>query len=308
MKAMRKLFRRWAAGMTAVLMLPAVAWTGCSDKEEPEPKPEVTKWQIEATAKFAVKSEAAGDYAWPLMQSFAPTDRIYIWNKTRRKILNGCLKAEAAGDAQAKLVVDGELTGNVEGNDQLLFYYVPENWNAEEYIDLVVSKLGHWYLRPTPGIDKFEAYDPKQTGRPGDEIHYAYYIGSAKVWNTTEGLIRLMREEVVLEPEQSMFSFKMAFYDKNDNQIDVSELGLRPSLTAYINNGGSSATVSPYSFGDNIVMAMNVSKDERNNNKIILGVKDKDGRNYSGDIVAEDKPFENGMYYTIKEPVKMKKL
>ena len=53
---------------------------------------------------------------------------------------------------------------------------------------------------------------------------------------------------------------------------------------------------------------MNVSKDERNNNKIILGVKDKDGRNYSGDIVAEDKPFENGMYYTIKEPVKMKKL
>ena len=117
-----------------------------------------------------------------------------------------------------------------------------------------------------------------------------------------------MREEVVLEPEQSMFSFKMAFYDENDNQIDVSELGLRPSLTAYINNGGSSATVSPYSFGDNIVMAMNVSKDERNNNKIILGVKDKDGRNYSGDIVAEDKPFENGMYYTIKEPVKMKKL
>ena len=304
---MRKLFRQWAAGMTAVLMLPAVAWTGCSDNEEPEPKPEVMKWQIEATAKFAVKSEAAGDYARPLMQSFAPTDRIYIWNKTRRKLLNGCLKAETAGDAQAKLVVDGELTGDVEGNDQLLFYYVPENWNAEEYIDLVVTKVGHWYLRPRPGIDKFEAYDLKQMGRPGDEIHYAYYIGSAKVWNTTEGLIRLMKEEVVLEPEQSMFSFKMAFYDKNDNQIDVSELGLRPSLSGYM-GGGSSVAFSPYSLGDNIVMAMNVSKDERNNNKIILGVKDKDGRNYSGDIVAGDKPFENGMYYAIKEPVKMKKL
>ena len=304
---MRKLFRQWAAGMTAVLMLPAMAWTGCSDKEEPEPEPEVTKWQIEATAKFAVKSEAAGDYARPLMQSFAPTDRIYIRNKTRGKLLNGCLKAEAEGDAQAKLVVDGELTGDVEGNDQLLFYYVPENWNAEEYIDLVVSKLGHWYLRPIPGIDKFEAYDPKQTGRPGDANNFAYYIGSAKVWNTTEGHIRLMQEEVVLEAEQSMFSFNMAFYDENDNQIDVSELGLRPSLKAYINNGGSSVAISPYSFGDNIVMAMNISNDERYNNKITLVVTDKDGRNYAGDIVAEDKPFENGMYYAIKEPVKMKK-
>ena len=305
--------------MFAAAMLLTAVLAGCSEKENSKPLPVPPEWKMEVTATlnaplvmenpdadFLPSEQGSGmAHVRSMVQYFGPDDRIYIFNRSRNKMMDGCLKPVQAGSETARLTADGTLKGEVYGNDLLDLYYVPQNWNAELYIGQVVRQGRKPWWQRSILKSQDQGHGEAQTGRPEDAAHYGYAIGTMRVNNTSGGIIRPAQDRVDLNPQQCLFDFRMEFYDLYGSQVDLSEEEMNPNLHLEVAGSGYQLEFVPYSIAGRMFVAMNMFEESSARHELVLYISSKRGRLYMGTLISPVTPFANGLIFSVEQPLRM---
>ena len=290
-----------------VLALLFTALTSCSDDEVESPAKEKQEWTMTIPAVMSGPTHADArleDYIQPV---FGPDDRIYVYNTTRHVLLSGSLKPQTIGQTTTTLVQDGTLTGEVEGNDVLKLYYLPQNWNSKMMIKECFHGGNPWWRR-RPGINDHDNPIPRtQTGLADDISHYAFAIGEVKVWGVRTGDIRTFETQVTFTQQQSFFRLAFQFEDQEGNPVDASTIDLSNEEMCRMHvwtDNTEAYNFHPGTLSGELWLAIGVYP---NMESVTFVMCDQSNRLFRGSLtMPENEMFQKGKIYNSDEPVVLK--
>ncbi len=298
----------------SVAMLSNVALTCCSDNVE---GPNVKTWDmtIEAVMEGGTRTEATVEN---IIHNFTTGDNIYVYNATKRMMLNGCLKPMTVGQTTTTLVPYDKLRGKVEAGDKLYLTYVPYCEMSQDRLNTLLGILkgrGHdmWFDGP---IYYYGSMDIHTTWLPNNAMSFDYAESTVQVESTDDGTIRIKGGKASFAHRQSIFQLTFRFEDKEGNNVDVGSFNIRErGMTVYPilsdNRRGNQKyyTIQPYILMGEVglVIPFRYGNYAINHVQLHFTVHDANKNiTYHGHLNAPDGKFQNGKIYRPTEPIVMK--
>ena len=302
--------------MAMTLMMSAVV--SCSDDEN---GPSARNWDIaiEAVMEGGTRTEATVE---DIIHNFTTGDNIYVYNATKRMMLNGCLKPMTVGQTTTTLVPYDKLRGKVEAGDKLYLTYVPYCEMSQDRYNTLLGILkgrGHdmWFDGP---IYYYGSMDIHTTWLPNDAMSFDYAESTVQVESTDDGTIRVKGGKASFAHRQSIFQLTFRFEDKEGNNVDVGSFNIKErGMTVYaiyldLNSDKGRGnqeyySIQPYLLMDEVSMVRPFPYGNYAIREIELHFTVHDANtntNYHGHLDAPDGKFQNGKIYVPTEPIVMK--
>ena len=305
-----KNFRNIVRGLMtlSVATLLVITAVNCSDDEK---GPSARTWSmtVEAVMENGTEDGTRTDaIAEDIIHDFSTEDRIYVYNATKRSLLDGCLKPVEGGQPAATLIPDGSLKGIVEVGDELVLNYYPFDWYPDEQdISLKLKKYRHnpWYGSPPISSYCVGYY---QTGERSKIMNFYCAESHVMVESTKGGVIQVSERTAKFTPLQSIFQLSFRFVDEEGNDIGVDVLDMKgePIRTRFWDDNlqGIQDMISfcPSAMDENIYVALPTIFPLENFTRLIINIG-----GYEGSMDAPDGKFQNGKIYRPTEPIVMKK-
>ena len=220
------------------------------------------------------------------VSSFKTTDKIYVYNQTKDKMLTGFLEPSADGKT---CNLTGNLTGTIEANDELVLLYNLSNYDSDKtkcHFD-----YGH------------------QDGTQAGVIDGA--MATVTVDNNT-GSVLTTKATAQFQNVQSMFRFqftssntllsvKSVDITSNSNGIAMFYFPLNDA-DKYICYGGISTNLSTATT-DPIYLALCIDESNSAGDLLTFEVVDADNKLYTTTKAAPNNGFVNGKYYYNTTPI-----
>ena len=315
-----KRFGNYLRGLAikSVAMLSSVALTCCSDDEN---GPSARNWDIaiEAVMEGGTRTDATVE---DIIHNFTTGDSIYVYNATKRTLLNGCLKPMTVGQTRTTLVPYDKLKGKVEVGDKLYLTYVPYCEMSQERYNTLLSILkgrgyGMWVDGPVYYYGTMSGY---KTLLPDDAMSFDYAESTVQVESTDDGIIRVKEDKAEFAHSQSIFQLTFRFEDKDGNNVDVGSLYIKEHgvmvYSIYIDlnldkykSDQEYYSIQPYLLTDGVSMVRPFSYGNHAISEIELHFTVHDANTnitYHGHLDAPDGKFQNGKIYCPTEPIVMK--
>ena len=302
----------------SVAMLSNVALTCCSDDVE---GPNVKTWDmtIEAVMEGGTRTEATVEN---IIHNFTTGDNIYVYNATKRMMLNGCLKPMTVGQTTATLVPYDKLRGKVEAGDKLYLTYVPYCEMSQDRLNTLLDILkgrGHdmWFDGP---LYYYGSMYSHRTWLPDDAMSFDYAESTVQVESTDDGTIRVKGGKASFAHRQSIFRLTFRFEDKEGNNVDVGSFNIKErgmtvyaiylDLNSYKGRGNQEYyNIQPYLLMNEVSMVRPFPYGNYAISEIQLHFTVHDANTnitYHGHLDAPDGKFQNGKVYSPTEPIVMK--
>ncbi|MBR6177460.1 MAG: hypothetical protein IKQ70_06210 [Bacteroidales bacterium] len=217
---------------------------------------------------------------------FKASEKVYVYNKTQEEYLEGTLSPTNISSNGLSCVIAGNVTGTVEVNDELEFYYNADNFDNQEYA----------YRKNI----KYE----EQNGEKTNLLDAGIAAGITVVSVDQNGKFTLDKD-LEFKMLQSMFKFK---FESNNQPVTVKTLVInsednsiyafyQPYYTpAYQGNGMLLYPTSPTSGYLYAAICINESL-STSSDALTFIVEDNNGVLYKGEAAAPSGGFKNGNYY-----------
>ena len=217
---------------------------------------------------------------------FESSEKVYVYNKTKQEYLEGTLSPTNISSNGLSCVIAGNVTGTVEVNDELEFYYNADNFENQEYA----------YRKNI----KYE----EQNGTKANLLDAGIAAGINVVSVDQNGKFKLDKD-LEFKMMQSMFKFKFV---SNNQPVTVKTLIInskrssiyafyQPYYTpAYQGEGMLLYPSSPtYEY---LYAAICINENlSTSSDALTFMVEDNNGVLYKGEAAAPSGGFKNGNYY-----------
>ena len=300
--------------LMAAMTLMASAVVSCSDDEI---GPNARNWDIaiEAVMEGGTGTEASVE---DINHNFTTGDDIYVYNATKRMMLNGCLKPMTVGQTTATLVPYDKLRGKVEAGDKLYLTYVPYCEMSQDRYNTLLSILkgrGYdmWFDGP---IHYYGSMYSHRTWLLDDAMSFDYAESTVEVESTDDGTIRVKGGKASFAHRQSIFRLTFRFEDKDGNNVDVGSFNIKergmtvyPILSDNRRGDQQEYTIQPYILMGEVGLVIPFRYGNYAISDIQLHFTVHDANTnvtYHGHLDAPDGKFQNGKIYRPTEPIVMK--
>ena len=288
--------------MSAATLLGTMA-VGCSDNKVE--KPSARNWDvaIEAVMEGGTRTEATIEN---INHDFSTEDRVYVYNATKKSLLDGCLKPSSGGSSATTLLSDGSLNGIVEVGDELIMTYIPFNWSPDEqsiFLKVKEFRYNPWYGAPPISSSCIGYY---QTGEQSKIMNYDYAESHVMVESTKGGIIQVSGKVAEFTHLQSIFQLSFRFVDEGGNDIvpDARNIDNESLRIAFWDDSlqGIQDMISfqPTIMDGEIYLALPILPQD-NVTRLIISIGE-----YEGSMNAPEGKFHNGKIYCPTEPIVMK--
>lgn len=302
--ATMKSFRNTVCGLMAMsaasLLVTMVA--GCSDNEVD--KPSARNWDIavEAVIEGSTRTEATVE---DIIHDFSTEDRVYVYNVTKKRLLEGSLKPLSGGSPATTLVSNGRLNGIVEAEDELIMTYIPFNWSPDGQRSFLKEGSYDPWLGGAPIPRQSMGFF--QRGLKSEIMNFDYAESRTKVVSTKGGVIQVREGTAKFTHLQSIFQLSFRFVDEEGNDIGVDALDMEgePIYIAFWDDNlqvrQDIFSLYPRTMDGNIYVALPIPS-YYHFTKLISSF----GK-YEGSLNAPEGTFHNGKIYCPTEPIVMKR-
>ena len=299
-----KSFRNTVCGLMAMsaasLLVTMVA--GCSDNEVD--KPSARNWDIavEAVIEGSTRTEATVE---DIIHDFSTEDRVYVYNVTKKRLLEGSLKPLSGGSPATTLVSNGRLNGIVEAEDELIMTYIPFNWSPDGQRSFLKEGSYDPWLGGAPIPRQSMGFF--QRGLKSEIMNFDYAESRTKVVSTKGGVIQVREGTAKFTHLQSIFQLSFRFVDEEGNDIGVDALDMEgePIYIAFWDDNlqvrQDIFSLYPRTMDGNIYVALPIPS-YYHFTKLISSF----GK-YEGSLNAPEGTFHNGKIYCPTEPIVMKR-
>lgn len=287
--------------MSAATLLGTMV-AGCSDNEMD--KPSARNWDIavEAVIEGSTRTEATVE---DIIHDFSTEDRVYVYNVTKRRLLEGSLKPLSGGSPATTLVSNGRLNGIVEAEDELIMTYIPFNWSPDGQRSFLKEGSYDPWLGGAPIPRQSMGFF--QRGLKDEIMNFDYAESRVKVASTKGGVIQVGESTAKFTHLQSIFQLSFRFVDEEGNDIGVDALDMEgePIYIAFWDDNlqvrQDIFSLYPRTMDGNIYVALPIPS-YYHFTKLISSF----GK-YEGSLNAPEGTFHNGKIYCPTEPIVMKR-
>ena len=299
-----KSFRNTVCGlmaMSAATLLGTMV-AGCSDNEVEKPSARNWDMAIEAVMEGGTRTDATLE---DIIHNFSTEDRVYVYNVTKKRLLDGSLKPLSAGSSATTLVSNGRLNGIVEAEDELIMTYIPFNWSPDGQRSFLKEGSYDPWLGGAPIPRQSMGFF--QRGLKSEIMNFDYAESRTKVVSTKGGVIQVREGTAKFTHLQSIFQLSFRFVDEEGNDIGVDALDMEgePIYIVFWDDNlqvrQDIFSLSPRTMDGNIYVALPIPS-YYHFTKLISSF----GK-YEGSLNAPEGTFHNGKIYCPTEPIVMKR-
>ena len=275
---------------------------GCSDNEVEKPSARNWDMAIEAVMEGGTRTDATLE---DIIHNFSTEDRIYVYNVTKKRLLDGSLKPLSAGSPATTLLPDGNLNGIVEAEDELIMTYIPFNWSPDGQRSFLKEGSYDPWLGGAPIPRQSMGFFQK--GLKDEIMNFDYAESRTKVVSTKGGVIQVREGTAKFTHLQSIFQLSFRFVDEEGNDIGVDALDMEgePIYIAFWDDNlqvrQDIFSLYPRTMDGNIYVALPIPS-YYHFTKLISSF----GK-YEGSLNAPEGTFHNGKIYCPTEPIVMKR-
>ena len=287
--------------MSAATLLGTMV-AGCSDNEVEKPSARNWDMAIEAVMEGGTRTDATLE---DIIHNFSTEDRIYVYNVTKKRLLDGSLKPLSAGSSATTLLPDGNLNGIVEAEDELIMTYIPFNWSPDGQRSFLKEGSYDPWLGGAPIPRQSMGFF--QRGLKDEIMNFDYAESRTKVVSTKGGVIQVREGTAKFTHLQSIFQLSFRFVDEEGNDIGVDALDMEgePIYIAFWDDNlqvrQDIFSLYPRTMDGNIYVALPIPS-YYHFTKLISSF----GK-YEGSLNAPEGTFHNGKIYCPTEPIVMKR-
>ena len=287
--------------MSAATLLGTMV-AGCSDNEVEKPSARNWDMAIEAVMEGGTRTDATLE---DIIHNFSTEDRIYVYNVTKKRLLDGSLKPLSAGSSATTLLPDGNLNGIVEAEDELIMTYIPFNWSPDGQRSFLKEGSYDPWLGGAPIPRQSMGFFQK--GLKDEIMNFDYAESRTKVVSTKGGVIQVREGTAKFTHLQSIFQLSFRFVDEEGNDIGVDALDMEgePIYIAFWDDNlqvrQDIFSLYPRTMDGNIYVALPIPS-YYHFTKLISSF----GK-YEGSLNAPEGTFHNGKIYCPTEPIVMKR-
>ena len=206
--------------MSAATLLGTMV-AGCSDNEVEKPSARNWDMAIEAVMEGGTRTDATLE---DIIHNFSTEDRIYVYNVTKKRLLDGSLKPLSGGSPATTLLPDGNLNGIVEAEDELIMTYIPFNWSPDGQRSFLKEGSYDPWLGGAPIPRQSMGFF--QRGLKDEIMNFDYAESRTKVVSTKGGVIQVREGTAKFTHLQSIFQLSFRFVDEEGNDIGVDALDM----------------------------------------------------------------------------------
>ncbi len=276
--------KKFIYSLTAI----ALVLTACH-KETQTASQKTYQFTVSASLPSETKSVAIDGIT--CQRSFQLTDRIFVYNKTKKRSYSGYLQPVSINAAGNECSLSGSLSGSeISVNDELLLMYKITNY----------------------GVQIFYNYQT-QDGSPETVLDGAE--ATVTVAACENGAIT-MTAPAAFANVQSIFRFK--FSDRDSNPLTVSEVRIESQKKGLTRNYFPCNNDNKYFYewstftisnptSDYVYFALPVNESESEGDVLDFKVTDNAQEYYRGRVNAKSGGFENGKYYYNNAPIPLTK-
>ena len=287
--------------MSAATLLGTMV-AGCSDNEVEKPSARNWDMAIEAVMEGGTRTDATLE---DIIHNFSTEDRIYVYNVTKKRLLDGSLKPLSAGSSATTLLPDGNLNGIVEAEDELIMTYIPFNWSPDGQRSFLKEGSYDPWLGGAPMPRQRMGFF--QRGLKDEIMNFDYAESRTKVVSTKGGVIQVREGTAKFTHLQSIFQLSFRFVDEEGNDIGVDALDMEgePIYIAFWDDNlqvrQDIFSLYPRTMDGNIYVALPIPS-YYHFTKLISSF----GK-YEGSLNAPEGTLHNGKIYCLTEPIVMKR-